>query len=126
MIEEINNGCAVGAQADVSSLTNIVDVDQDRISILPSPSPDLRHAARETAEVRVSGVIARRQNMSMQIGRVENRDLNRVVVRCGGCACNSGGGAQKDGLTDRVEETAPLTATRTPFRSRDEMAPPFY
>jgi len=49
VIEEIDHQRAVRAQADVSTLINVADVDQDRISILPAPAPDLSDATRKSA-----------------------------------------------------------------------------
>ena len=72
MIEEIDHERAVGPQADLGALVNVADVDQDRISILATPPPDLSDATREPAEICVSGIIARGQNVAVQIGRVEN------------------------------------------------------
>ena len=72
MIEEIDHERAVRSQADIRALINVADVDQDRIPILPSPAPNLGDATREAAEVRVSCVIARGQNVPVQIGRVQD------------------------------------------------------
>jgi hypothetical protein len=65
MIEEIDHERAVRAQTDVSALVNVADVNQDRIPILPAPPPNLGDATREAAEVRISCVITRGQNMSV-------------------------------------------------------------
>jgi len=81
MIEEIDHERAVRSQADIGPLINVADVDQDQISILASPAPNLGDAAREAAKVRISCVIARGQNVSVEIGRVEDRDLNGVWVQ---------------------------------------------
>ena len=72
MIEEIDHERAVRAQTDVGSLVNVADVDQERIPILPAPPPNLGGATREAAEVRISCVIVRGQNVSVEIGRVED------------------------------------------------------
>ena len=82
MIEEIDHQRAVRAQADIGALVNVADVDQDRISILASPSPDLSNAAREPAEIGVSLVIAGGQNVPVQIGRVQDRDANGIGIEC--------------------------------------------
>ena len=83
MIEKIDHERAVRAQTDVGSLVNVADVNQDRIPILPAPAPNLGDATREATEARISCVITRGQNVSVEIGRVENRDLNRVACRAG-------------------------------------------
>ena len=111
VIEEIDHQCAVGAQADIGALINVTDVDQDRISILPAPASNLRDAARKAPEVRVSRVIARRQNVSVQIGRVENRDLNRVAVRPGDGARDGRCSAKQTRLPDRFKKRAPSGGT---------------
>ena len=72
MIEEIDHERAVGSQADIGALVNVAYVDQDRISILPAPAPDLGDATREPAEIDISCVIAGRENVSVQIGRVKD------------------------------------------------------
>ena len=72
MIEEIDHERAVRPQTDVSALIDIADVDQDRIPILTAPAFDLGRAAGEPAEIPVPDVIARRQNVSVQIGGVNN------------------------------------------------------
>jgi hypothetical protein len=72
MIKKIDHERAVGAQTDIGALINVADVNQDRISILPAPAPNLGDATREPAEISVSLVIARGQNVPMQIGRVQD------------------------------------------------------
>ncbi len=72
IIEEIDHERAVRSQADIGPLINVADVNQDRIPILPAPAPNLGDATREPAEVRISCVIARGQNVSVEIGRVED------------------------------------------------------
>ena len=72
IIEEIDHERAVRSQADIGALVDIADVDQDRISILASPSPDLSNAARKPAEIGVALVIGSGQNVSVEVGRVKD------------------------------------------------------
>ena len=72
MIEKIDHERAVRAQTDVGSLVNVADINQDRIPILPAPAPNLGDATREATEVRISCVITRGQNVSVEISRVED------------------------------------------------------
>jgi hypothetical protein len=65
----------------------------------------LGDATRKPAQVRVSSVVGRWQNMPVQIGRVEDRDLNRVVVRSG-AAGDSRCRAKQTGLADRFKKRA--------------------
>ena len=116
MIEEIDYERAVGSQADLGALVNVADVDQDRISILAAPAPDLSDATRESAEIDISCIIAGRENVSVQIGRVQDRDLNRVACRAGAGrrrviqgsrrARNSRRRAKQTGLPDRFKKGA--------------------
>ena len=106
MIEELDHERAVGAQTDIGALINVADVDQDRISILPPPAPDLGGATRESAQVRVSCVIGRGQNVPVQIGSVKDRDLNDVAFECGGRARDWRRCAKQTGLPDRFKKRA--------------------
>src|SRR4029077_3676669 len=79
IIEQIDHQLAFIAQTDVGALINIACIDQDRISILLPPLPNLRHATSESADVRIPIVIDRRQNMPVQIGCMQDRDRSRVI-----------------------------------------------
>jgi hypothetical protein len=72
MIEEIEHEDAARSQADIGALVDIANVDQDRISILPSPSADLSGTTREPADIQVSLVISGRENVSVQVRRMKN------------------------------------------------------
>ena len=72
MIEQVDHQLALAAQSDIGALINIAHVDQDRVWILPAPMPDLRRATRQPAEVRVPVVVERRQNVPVQVSRVQN------------------------------------------------------
>ena len=104
MIEKIDHDGAVGAQADVGALVNVADVDQNRISILPPPSPDLCHAARESTQVGISCVIARRQDVPMQIGCVQDRDPNCLSDRSAHRPRNVWRGVKQSGLPNRFKK----------------------
>src|SRR5436190_9397829 len=78
MIEQVDHQFAFAAQADFSALINIPDIDQDGISILSPPTPDLRNATRHSTTIRTSVVIGSWQNITVKIRRVENRDANCV------------------------------------------------
>jgi hypothetical protein len=80
MIEQVDHQLTLGAQANIGALINITHVDQDRVWILLAPIPDLRHATRQTAEVRIPVVIGRGQNVPMQISRVQDRDGDGVGI----------------------------------------------
>ena len=97
IIEQIDHQLALAAPSDVGALINITNVDQDRVWILPPPPADLRNAARQPTEVRISIVIGGRQNMAVDVRCVQDRDANSVGVerRCrlrqtGNCADQSG------------------------------------
>ena len=80
MIEEIDHERAVGPQADIGALIHVADVDQDRISILSAPSADLSGATRKSAKIRISCIIGCGENVPVQIGRMKDRDLDRVLI----------------------------------------------
>jgi len=121
MIEKVDHQRAVRAQTDIGPLINVADVDQERISILPAPAPNLGDATREAAEVRISCVIARGQNVSVEVGRVKDRDLNRGACRAGAGrrrviqgsrrTRNSRRRAKQTGSSDRLKERAPSGGT---------------
>jgi len=85
MIEQVDHQRPVRAQADVGSLIHVASIDQNRISILPPPPPNLRHATCESAEVGVPRVIACRQSVSVQVRRVQDRNLNYIVATQRAC-----------------------------------------
>lgn len=106
VIEEIDHEPAVCAQADLGSLINIARIDLDRVPILSAPATDLRCAAREAAEVWISRVICRRQNISVQIGGVEDRDLNDVTAQCARGACDVWRRVKQSGAADGFDKCA--------------------
>ena len=125
MIEEIDHQRAVCAQTDIGALIDVADVDQERVSILPAPAFDLRSAARDPAEVAVPEIIARRQDMSVEIGRVNDRDLNRFTVRGDG-AGESRRGAKQTRAANCFEERAARGGTHASLVSRNARARQFY
>src|SRR5437660_12552802 len=78
MIEEINHQLAFAAQPHLGALINITDIDENRVSVLSAPPPNLRDATRQSAHIKVSVVIDRRQNVTVQIGRMQDRDADRI------------------------------------------------
>ena len=72
VIEKIDHQLALVSKAYLCALIDIADVDQDRVRILPPPSADLRDAARQTATISSSVVIRCRQNVAVQIRRVQD------------------------------------------------------
>src|SRR4029077_12650499 len=83
VIEKIDHQFALVSKAHLCALIDIADIDQDRVRILPPPSADLRDATRQTAAISGSVVIKCRQNMAVQIRRVQDRDANCVRLKRG-------------------------------------------
>src|SRR3954467_9406771 len=80
VIEKIDHQFALVSEAHLCALIDVADIDQNRVRILPTPSPDLRDATRQTAAIRSSVVIRSRQNMAMQIRRVQDRNADSVLL----------------------------------------------
>ena len=80
MIEQIDHQLALAAQPNVRSLIHVADIDQDRVRTLLLPTPDLRDATRYSTAIRISVVIGSRQNMAMEVRRMQDRDANRVGI----------------------------------------------
>ena len=80
MIEQIDHQLALVSQTDLGALIHVADVDQNRVWILPSPVPNLRHATRQPAAIRISVVIRGRQNVAVDVRCLQDRDANRVGV----------------------------------------------
>jgi hypothetical protein len=72
MIEKINHQSALVSEAYVGALINVADIDKDRVWILPAPTPNLRNATRKAAAISSSVVIKCRQNVPVQIRRVQD------------------------------------------------------
>ena len=104
MIEQIDHQLALVAEADVGALIHVADVDQNRVRILLSPASDLRHAARQSAAIWVSVVVGRRQNMTVQIRRVQDRNTNRVGIERRSSARERRNGADQSRLADEFQE----------------------
>ena len=85
IVKKVDHQLAFAAQADLSALINVAHIDQDRVPILLPPAAYLRHTTRQSAEVRISAVIDRRQNVAVQISRVQDRDGNRAGIERLGC-----------------------------------------
>jgi hypothetical protein len=80
MIKEIDHELAFAAPTHVGALVNITDVNENRVRVLPSPSADLRDASRQPAHIEISIVIRCRQNMTVQISRVQDRYAHGVGI----------------------------------------------
>ena len=72
IIEQIDHQRAFVSEADVGALIHVADIDQDRVRIFTAPPPDLRRATRQSAAIRVSVVVEGWQDMTVQIGRVQD------------------------------------------------------
>src|SRR6266508_1464620 len=80
IIEQIDHQLALGPQPNICSLIHVADIDQDRVRILLLPTPDLRDATRQSTAVWISVVIGSRQNMAMEVRRMQDRDANRLGI----------------------------------------------
>ena len=89
VVKQIDHQFTLAAQPNLGALINVADVNQDGVTILSSPLTDLCDAARQSAQIGISGVIARRQNVPVQIGRVQDRNANRVSVQRFSCGKQS-------------------------------------
>src|SRR5438477_5127892 len=106
IIEEIDHEFAFAAQTDVGPLINITDVDQNRVAISPSPLVDLRDAPCQPSHSRSSLIVQGRQNVTVQIGCVQNGNRNCVGIEpCRG-ACEIRNCADQSRLTSHLQEMA--------------------
>ena len=126
MIEQIDHQLAFGAQRNVGALINVADVDQNRVAILPPPTPDLGNASRQPAEIRCAVVIHRWQDVSVQIGGVQNRNRDRVGAWRSHGPNDRRRGAEKSGLTDRFKKRSPAGGTHLHRRIRISARKQFY
>ena len=78
VIKQIDHQFAFVPQTDFCALIYVANVDQNRVSILSSPPPDLRNATGEPPAIRSSVVVRGWQNMPVQVGCMQDRDANCV------------------------------------------------
>src|SRR5262245_35406307 len=83
MVKQIDHQLAFISQTHVGALINVADINQDRVSILPLPSTNLRDATSQAAAISGSVVIGRGQDVAMQIRRVQDRDTDCVRLKRG-------------------------------------------
>jgi len=112
MIEQVDHQRAVCSQTDVGSLINVADVDQDRVLILPAPAPDLGCAARKATQICIPSIIGRGQNVSVQVGCVNDGDPDSVFVQRDRGSRDRRRGAKQTGLPDCFEKAAPSGGTQ--------------
>src|SRR4029077_3745934 len=94
--------------------------------VLPAPTPDLGRASGKTAKVCVSSVITRRQDVSVEIGCVNDRDLDDVIAGRASRARDVRRSAKQPRLPNRFEERAPSGGTHASFVIRNQRARQFY
>src|SRR3989442_1407763 len=102
MIEEIDHQLAFAAQSDIGALIDIANIDQDGVVVLPAPSANLSNTPREAAHVRISVVVYCRKNMTMQIGRMQNGDANRIRIQWRPGMRQTGNRTDQTCLTDEL------------------------
>src|SRR4029077_4532277 len=107
VIEKIDHQFALVSKAHLCALIDIADIDQDRVRILPPPSADLRDATRQTAAISSSVVIRCRQNMAMQICRVQDRDADRVRLKRGSSTGQRRTSTKQSRTAGEFQEIAP-------------------
>src|SRR5205085_12316731 len=78
MIEHVDHQASPGSQANVGALVDISDVNQNRVRIFPPPPPQLGYAPRQSTQIGSSIITFGRQNVSMQIGGMQNRNRDDV------------------------------------------------
>ena len=61
-------------------LIDVANVEQDMMRILSLPSADLRHTAGQPAKIAFAFIGGRRQNVPVQVSRVENGNSGRPVL----------------------------------------------
>src|SRR5262249_59735759 len=97
------------------------------VGVAASAAFDLSEAAGETAEVGGSCIIGRRQDVPVNIGGMEDRDLNEVACRAGAKrrrvarfhsrACDVRRGAIQTGAADGFEKCAATGGSHASFVS---------
>ena len=80
VIKQIDHELTLAAQAYISALINITDVDQKGVPIATTPTADLSDAPSESAHVGCAIIIGSRQDMPMQVGRMKNGNRDRFRV----------------------------------------------
>src|SRR5207237_217147 len=80
MIEQIDHQLALAAKTEISALINVSRVDQNCVWILPAPSPNLSNTAGQTSQITGSIIIDGRQNVTMEIGCVQDRNGNGIAI----------------------------------------------
>ena len=70
-VEELDHHPALIGERELGALVDVANIDQERVWIFLPPAPDLRDATRHPAEIGAAVVIDCRQDMAMQIGRVQ-------------------------------------------------------
>jgi hypothetical protein len=107
MIEQIDHQRALVSEADVSALVYVADVDQDRVGIFLLPAPDLRRAARQSAAICISIVVKGRQDMTVQIRCMQDRNTNRVGIERGSSTRESRDGAEQSRAACEFQKLPP-------------------
>lgn len=80
-IEEGDHHPPFIAKRKLRPLVDVADVDQERIRIFPSPTSDLSGATGESAKIGTAVVIECRKDMTMEVGRVQNRQPDDIRGR---------------------------------------------
>ena len=77
-IEELDHHPALIGEGELRALIDVADVDQERVGIFLAPAPDLGDAARHPAKIAAPAIIDCRQNVTVQISRVQNGNGHRI------------------------------------------------
>ena len=80
-IEEIDHRPSLVPEPELRALIDVADIEQEGVWIFAAPGIDLGCAPGQAAEVGMALVIDRRQNMPMQIGRVQETQPNDIARR---------------------------------------------
>jgi hypothetical protein len=80
-IEKFDHDPAFIAESDLGPLIDIANIEEEGVGIVTSPKFDLGRAPGEAAQIGMAFVIERGQDMTMEIGRVEQAQPNDIGRR---------------------------------------------
>ena len=83
-------------------MIDVADIDEKGVGIFRAPAVDLRDAARHAAEVGAAVVVGGREDVTVEIGGVEDGDGNFIG---GGCGLGAKGTREDAGRGGAAEET---------------------
>src|SRR5262249_34788655 len=106
VIEKIDHQFALISEAYVGALINVSDIDEDRVRILLTPVPNLRDATRQATTINCPVVIRCRQNMAVQIRRVQDRDADGFRLKRGSSTGQCRKCAEQSGSAGKPQEIA--------------------